>query len=246
MTVNPGQTPNEAAPAEQAAAVDAAPAPAPAADAPAEPNLIGDAAAGDADEPAAGDDAAPAADADAGDDGAESADEGDDAAPVAPYEGLTAPEGTTLDPADIELATPLMRQFGVPDDQAQAFLDGAAPIIGQIVNRALDGVTASMVENRAEITRQWVEEIRADPEIGGANYGRSMADVARFRDQFVDERTMADLAESGYANNPGLVRAFAKAGALLAEGSIHRGEGGQQERTTAQKLYDPAFQPKSQ
>lgn len=246
MTVNPGTT-SEAPAAVDAPVIDgtATVVDAAAADAAAEPNLIGDAATGGEAGAAEGDDPPADADADAGADGAGEAD-ADAAAEVAPYEGLTAPEGTTLDPADIELATPLMRQFGVPDDQAQAFLDGAAPIIGAIVNRTLDGVTASMAENRAEVARGWVEEIRADPEIGGANFDRSMADVARFRDQFCDPQTVADLAESGYANNPGLVRAFAKAGAALAEGSIHRGEGGQETRTTAQKLYDPAFQPKSQ
>jgi hypothetical protein len=245
--VNP-DAPNETPAAVADATADAGAATDAATEAAAEPNLIGDAATGGADDAADG--AGDAADAD-GDGAAADAGEGEVAeadadAPPPPYEGLTAPEGTTLDPADIELATPLMRQFGVPDDQAQAFLDGAAPIIGQIVNRALDGVTASMAENRAEVTRGWVEEIKADPVIGGANYAKSMADVARFRDQFCDAKTVADLAESGYANNPGLVRAFAAAGAALAEGSIHRGEGGQQERTTAQKLYDSAFQPKAE
>ena len=244
MTVTPDPIPNEAPAAIEAPAAGAPDAPAADAAAPAEPNLIGDAAAGGADGAADGDDAAAPADADADADGAESDAAGDDA-PAAPYEGLTPPEGTTLDPADIEAATPLMRQFGVPDDQAQAFLDGAAPIIGQIVNRALDGVAAAMTANRAEVTRQWVEEIRADPELGGANFDRSQANVALFRDQFLDDKTMSDLAESGYANNPGLWRAMAKAGAQLAEGEVHRGEGGQQPRTTAQKLYDPAFQPKS-
>lgn len=243
MTVNPEQAPNDPAPAVEAAP-DAAPAAPDAGAAPADPSLIGDAGG----EGGAPDPAAPASDADGDGEAGGSGEDGvDPAAPAeaAPYEGLTAPEGTTLHEEDLAAAAPLMRQFGVPDDQGQAFLDAAAPVIGAIVNRAIDGLTTQMTENRVELTRQWVEEIRADPVVGGANFDRQAANVALFRDNFVDADTMRDLTESGYANNPGLYRAFAKAGAALSEAEIHRGEVGQQKLTTAQKLYDPAFQPKS-
>lgn len=208
-----------------------------------EGSFVGDAATGDAggDDAAAGDPAVADGDGDAGEAGDDPVADAAADEPVAPYEGLTAPEGTALVPEDIEAATPLLRSFGVPDERAQEFLEGAAPIIGGIVNRALDQAQASVMDNRAALTREWIDEIENDPDIGGANLDRSKALIAKARDTFLDKPTVDFLNETGLGNHPGLARALARIGGEISEGSIHRGEGGQQQQTTAQKLYDPAF-----
>lgn len=248
------QTPNDTPPADAAGlepgAVDTAAAAATRADdAQASGSIIGDAVAGDA----GGDDAADAAAASADGDGADGeaaadtvADAADAAAEeVTPYEGLTAPEGTTLSEENIAAATPLMRTFNVPDDQAQAFLDQAAPIIGGIVNEALEAAVASQLENKATVTREWAEEIQNDPEIGGPKLEQSRALMATALDKFFPPEFRTFLNETGLGNNPELARGLTRIGAQVSEGSIHRGEGGQQNRPTSAKLYGEAFQPKA-
>lgn len=231
MTTTP-ETPNDAAPD------------APVVDTPVAASILGDAAASGA--TGADAEAAPAADAQG--DGAAAA-TGDTAvadadAPPAAYEGLNAPEGTTLDAASIEAATPLLRSFGVPDERAQEFLDGAAPVIAGIVERSLTAAAAQQEVARAELTRTWADEARADPEMGGGRFDETVASAALARDTLFAPAFNTFLNETGLGNHPEMIRGLAKAGAQLAQSSIHRGEGGQQERTTAQKLYSEEFQPR--
>jgi len=232
MTTNP-DAPNDATP-------DAAPV-----DAPVTTTILGDAASSGAtaDDAAAGDAGEAVGDGAAGEagDGAVA----DPDAPPAPYEGLSAPEGTALDPADIEAATPLLRSFGVADDRAQEFLNGAAPVIGGIVERALSAASAQLETQRAETVRTWADQARADAEIGGARFDQTVASATLARDRLFSPEFKTFLDETGLGNHPEMIRGLAKAGAQLEQGSIHRGEGGQQDRTTAQKLYSEEFQPRS-
>lgn len=182
---------------------------------------------------------APAADAKPGD--ADSAPDAD--GPPAAYEGLNAPEGFTLDDDVMSAATPLMRGLGIADGEpAQAFIDQAAPIIQSISTRAVEGFVAQQEAQRAEMSRAWVEEGRADPEIGGANYERTVAHAGKFLDTFGSQGLRDRLTVTGLGNDPELLRAFGNAGAMISEGAFIRAEGGQETRTTAQKLYGAEFQ----
>ncbi len=184
-------------------------------------------------------DDAPAAEGEPGD--ADSASDADE--PPAAYEGLKAPEGFTLDDDVMTAATPLMRSLGIADGEpAQAFIDQAAPIIQSISTRAVEGFVAAQEAERAEISRAWVEQGRADPEIGGANYDRTVAQAAKALDAFGSEALRTEFTRSGYGNNPEVLRFVAAIGGAISEGSFIRAEGGQETRTTAQKLYGAEFQ----
>lgn len=188
--------------------------------------------------PAPVDDAAPA-------DGDQPEGDAPPAEPVAPapYEGLIAPEGTILDPATMELATPLMREFGVPDDKAQAFLNGAAPILAKVGEAAIAGFTQQLADNRATMTAEWAGQLRTDPEIGGAAYDQNMTIAAKGRDMLFGAAGKALLEETGFGNNPEVVRACLRAGRELSDDMIHRTDPSQQTRP-GDGLYDPAFSPK--
>lgn len=206
-------------------------------------------AAGDA---APVDGAAPAdADGDAGATGGDPVDQAaeagaDDAsAEVAPYEGLVAPEGTTLDPADMALATPLMRGLGIADGEpAQAFIDGVTPILAQITTRLETRFAEDMATRQAEQTRVWGEELRADPEIGGSRFEASMAASAQFRDKFFDADTVEFLNVTGLGNYPGLARGFAKAAAAFQDDSVHGLNHQPAPGKPGDNLYDAAYSPK--
>lgn len=170
-------------------------------------------------------------------------------AEAAPYEGITAPEGyEAIDTEALAAATPLMRQFGVPDDQAQAFIDGAAPIITSMVEKGIAAANAAQVAAQVTEQRAWVEEVRADPEIGGANYDRTVALSAKALDQFFPGERGTEfrdfLRATGLTNHPEMIRGFASIGAAISDGSIHIGDSTREVKLTpAEKLY-PAFVPK--
>lgn len=231
-----------AAPAEPVADAPAAPV---ADAAPAEP--VADAAPAD-DTTILG---APAADpvADpAADPAAAEADPADpDAPPVeaAAYADLTPPEGfEALDADALTAATPLMRKFGVADDQAQDFINEAAPVIKGMVEKALAGAAAQQAEAQATIRTEWANELKADKDFGGAHYEKTVARAALALDKFFDPETRNFLNVTGLGNKPELVKGFAKIGEHFADGEIITGE-----PIAAPKghpLYDDAFLPPEQ
>lgn len=197
-------------------------------------------------------DAAPAADAadpanpDANADPANAVADAD-AVQAQPYEGLVAPEGTTLEEADMALATPLMRSLGIEDGEAaQNFINGAAPVIAQITERVGERMSTQMAENRAEMIRGWGEELRADPEFGGARYEDSLAAAALARDTLFKPEFVAFLNESGLGNHPEFVWGMARYGRdNLREDSIHGLNQQPAPPKPGDNLYDPVYSPKS-
>lgn len=232
----------DAAPAVDAPAAPAADAPvvdASAPDAPADASILGDAGA----EKAAD---APAADADAAEadkvegDGAEG-----EAEEAAPYADLTPPEGfEALDTEALAAATPLMRAFGVPDDKAQDFINQAAPIISGMVEKALAGQAQATLDSQATLKTQWAEEVKADPEIGGAHYDRTVSLAAKALDKFFSPEFRNFLSASGLGNNPDAVRGFAKIGASVSDDDIITGEPGNAPKKAG--IYDERFSPPEQ
>lgn len=235
----------DAAPAVDAPAAPVADAPAvdaPASDAPVDgtdTSILGDAGA---EKPVD----APAADADAdkaegdGSEGAEG--EGEE---VTPYTDLAPPEGfEALDTEALAAATPLMRAFGVPDDKAQDFINQAAPIISGMVEKALAGQAQATLDSQATLKTQWAEEVKADPEIGGAHYDRTVSLAAKALDKFFSPEFRNFLSASGLGNNPDAVRGFAKIGASVSDDDIITGEPGNAPKKPG--IYDERFSPPEQ
>lgn len=172
-------------------------------------------------------------------------------AEVEPYAGLEPPEGfEAIDTDALAAATPLMRAFGVPDEKAQDFINQAAPVIGGLVDKAVAATLEGQVTARADMVKGWAEELRADPELGGSNYDKTVALAAQAKETFFPGEEGGKfrefLAATGLGNHPQMVKGFAAIGAAIADGAIHLGSAETAARTTAQKLYDPVFQAGAQ
>ncbi len=248
-TENPREAPPAVAPEANTPPADA-PAAAPssilgqaASDAPADPPADGAAdPAGDADAPPA----------DAGDDG--EGDKGADAK-VEPFEGLKAPEGfAALDETALTEATPILRELGADTpEKAQEIIDKFGPILAGMTERANAAAVQQIDDNRAVLVAQWASEVQADPEIGGANYAKTVQLAGTFMDRYLgpkgekpgDNPARDFLDESGLGNYPALVKAFAKAGAEFAPGTIHTSEPAQTDKGK-HPLYDERFLPPEQ
>lgn len=210
----PAAEPVEAEAAEAvvaAAATDEAP----------EGSILGDAKPGGESDDGATADASAAADGDgdaveAGGDPLAAA----DADTSKPYEGLTAPEGFALDDDTMALATPLMREFGVADDKAQAFVEKAAPIMERAGTVAVERFVQAQVDQHAQMKRDWAEQTRSDPEIGGAKFDESVAMAAKARDMLFPPSFVELLNATGYGNHPDMIRGLAMAGRQLAEDTV--------------------------
>ena len=147
-----------------------------------------------------------------------------DAQPNVPeaYE-FKAPEGTTLDPAGVEVFTPLFKEAKLDNATAQKFLDTYATYQGQLL---------------AKQAETWLETAKADKEIGGDKFdGTAKMAQAAFA-KWASPELKTFLESTGLGNHPELLRTFAKIGAAGQEESTFvQGRGSAGESDPAKVLF---------
>lgn len=132
---------------------------------------------------------------------------------------LKAPEGFDgLDAESVAAATPVFRELGLSNDQAQKLI----PVAGDFAKRIISERDQQMLGSIAEQRKAWLEEAKADPEIGGQNWDGTLGVAAKALDQlgFPKGSPLRNLLdESGLGNHPEMIRAFAKVGKAIGEDS---------------------------
>lgn len=138
-----------------------------------------------------------------------------------------APEGMVLDPAQVEAFTPVAKELGLTNDQAQKLVDLQVAATTASAKRWTDQVTA------------WGEEAKADPEFGKQNFGKSTAAVAKALDKFGSPEARKALDDSGMGNHPALLKLFRAVGLAMGEDGFATGNsgGGGTPRTAAEILF---------
>jgi hypothetical protein len=159
-------------------------------------------------------------DDDAGEGGDDKGKETDAAAQVPEAYELTATikdaEGkdvpVEIDAALLEKATPLFKEAGLTNDQANKLAPLALDIAAQALkkqNDDFDGLKAD-----------WAKAAQKDAEIGGKNWAKSQEQAAKALDHFgapkgSEFRKLLD--DSGLGNHPEMIRMFSKMGATIKE-----------------------------
>jgi len=155
---------------------------------------------------------------------------GDDAPKGAPekYE-LKAPEGTTLDPAAMEKYEALFREANLTNEAAQKLVDTYSAD-----QKARDAEAGARIVKQHD---EWFTALKADPEIGGANFDKSCAlaqsAIARFGSPALKEF----MKTSPVGSHPEVVRAFAQIGKAMAEDTIVTGKQSSAEKDTAKQMF---------
>lgn len=183
---------------------------------------------------------ADATDAKADESGEADKTEGDDEAPVVPekYE-LTVSEGIEIDAAALEAATPVFQELGLTNDQAQKLMPVAEQFAASIRAQGEAAILASVQAERAA----WLNEAKADPEIGGAQWDSNLVIAAKALDGLGFTKGSAFrtlLDDSGLGNHPEMIRAFVKVGKAISEDTdFARGGATSAPRSDAQIIYGP-------
>jgi hypothetical protein len=168
-------------------------------------------------------------------------------APVIPekYE-LTAPEGMTFDDEAFDLATPVFKELGLTNEAAQKLM----PVAGEFAKRAgAAAIAKHQLDQAGTLTtmkREWLENAKGDAEIGGAKWDETVSLAAKGLDAlgFVKGHPFrALLDETGFGNNPEMIRAWRRVGERVGEDTFHRGGTGDQPQHPARILY-PNDKPK--
>lgn len=143
---------------------------------------------------------------------------------------LEMPEGVELDADLLDKATPVLKELGLGNEQAQKLV----PIVTELQQR----MAQRQADEFAGLRADWAKEAKADPEMGGANWKATEQHVARALDHFIgpmhvvgedgkpvlgdDGKPMKEpfralLDETGLGNHPTMLRAFRKIGEAMGE-----------------------------
>lgn len=135
--------------------------------------------------------------------------------PKAPEKyALKLPEGATLTDADVKLFEVEAKSLGLTQPQAQKLVDERVQMVHDTSARFLD-------------------ELKADKDLGGANFERTKGLAEQGRNAFLLGMPEAERDEilgwfnrTGLGNHKALVRAFARLGKLVAEDKPLQAAGG--------------------
>ena len=154
------------------------------------------------------------------------------AAEALAYGEFKLPDGSTVDGESMERATELFKEAGLPQEQAQKFIDLA---LSREQAAATRGVQAFV-----DLQTKWVSEIKADPEIGGTRFEASMASAGRAIDRLGVPGLREALNLTGAGNNPAIVKAFVRLGQMVSEDRFMPGRNAAPAapRSAAEVIYD--------
>jgi hypothetical protein len=150
-------------------------------------------------------------------------------APTVPEKyDIKLPEGVTLDPAELESFTPLAKELGLSNEQAQKVVDFEAARMQKF--EAAQQAQFEKIQNdfKAETLKEY-----------GPKWKEEQVYVAKGRDAFADADVRAILAKAGIQNEKSVIRMFAKIGREISEAKMVEGAKGVplDARSAADLLY---------
>jgi len=153
-------------------------------------------------------------------------------APVVPekYE-FKAPEGVTFDQAQIDAFTPVAKELGLTNEQAQKLVDLQT-------THAANAATAQAAQWKS-VTDAWAAETKADKDIGGVKFNENVGIASKAIDKFGTPELRKALDDSGMGNHPAVVRFFVNVGRQISEDTMASGNagGGGAPKTAAEILF---------
>lgn len=159
-------------------------------------------------------------------------------AAVVPETYELALEGVTLDPVLIDEATPIFKELGLTNDQANALL----PLAPKLMEKAQEATMQSLIEAGAQQRQTWLEAFKADPDIGGAKMEETTHLAAKGLDAigFVEGHPFRKaLTESGFGNHPDMIRMARRLGEMVSEDGdfVRSGAGSSTALPIEKRLY---------
>jgi hypothetical protein len=150
---------------------------------------------------------------------------------------LKMPDGVEVDAAMLDQFAPTFKDLGLTTKQAQALTDKF--IEAQTRNGE------SQAQTWAKMTQDWVDQAKADPEIGGGKWDTTVQTASGIVKRYGNDAFRDYLNASGAGNHPEMIRFMAKVGAMIGEDrpAISENPGKKIAQDTAAILY-PDDQPK--
>lgn len=113
-----------------------------------------------------------------------------------------ATEGSDLDvdSGAVQAFSEVAKELNLTQEQAQSVLDKVAPALKQQNEEYIQGLRS-----------EWVESVKADPEIGGDQLQENLGKAVRVLDAFGTPELKSLLGETGLGDNPEIIRFLVRA-----------------------------------
>jgi hypothetical protein len=125
---------------------------------------------------------------------------------------LKIPEGSLIDPAQVEKIASFAKERGLSSAHAQELLDRE--------NEALSSFAQRQQEAYKQTQNGWITTIQNDKELGGAMMKENMELSKRVIDKYGSESLKQELISTGLGNHPELVRVFARIGREMSDDKL--------------------------
>lgn len=128
---------------------------------------------------------------------------------------LKAPDGSLLDPADVEKVASLAKEANLTPEVAQKVVEAQ--------DRAVKSYKDRLLADNAKSTAKWVEDLKADKEFGGEKFNESVELAKRGFHAYAGPELIKLMNDTGWGNHPEVVKTFARIGRTLQEGRFVTG-----------------------
>ena len=143
---------------------------------------------------------------------------------------FTAPEGVELDKELMSEAEPMFKELGLNNEQAQKIVD--------LQVKHFQKLNAESEKAFEKTMSDWVSEVKADSEIGGDNFDKSVK-LANSAISKLDTsgKFVEMLRNTGLGNHPEMVRVLSKVGQSMQEDQPVRGAASGPKQTAVERMY---------
>jgi len=157
----------------------------------------------------------------------------DDKAEGAPEKyDFKTPEGVKLDPESVTEFSSIAKELNLSNEKAQKFVDLATKHTEKVTTQ----IKEAQEQQWAKARENWVSEIKADKDVGGANFDQSREIALRAVSKF-GVPGLKEVFDSGWGDHPALFRTFVNIGKALSEDRLIDGNEPVSQKSAAEILY---------
>lgn len=135
------------------------------------------------------------------------------------YDDFKLPEGFTMDQGALEAFSPVAKELGMSQVNAQKLID----LYSSIQSKQAESIQKLFAEEHEKS----IATVKADPEMGGNNYEANLKIACNVIVKYGSKDVLGAFAETGIGDNPDVIRMFLKIGKAMGEDSlVDKNDGG--------------------
>ena len=142
-------------------------------------------------------------------------------------EGIQLPEGMTLDEGTMHELGAVCREHGLSQKVFSSIVEKMSPVLEQRQAERLEG-----------LRRQFLEEGRADPEMGGARWKETMSGARAAYRKFASKDAQKLLQATGLDCHPAIIRMFRDINSQISDDAAVRGRIVGPKKNSLANFYD--------